>query len=62
MCKDEPSAPMAKFSWPGLALASLTNSAALLAGTLGWATKIDGEVDTMVSGVKSLTGSNGKLG
>ena len=62
MCRDEPKAPIAKFSCPGLDLASVINSLTLLAATLGWATRIDGEVDTMVSGVKSFTGSKGKRG
>src|SRR6218665_2314174 len=62
MCNDEPSAPMAMLSWPGLALGSAINSRMSLAGTEGWATRIDGEVATQVSAVKSLTGSNGSVG
>ena len=53
---------MAKLSWPGFSLANFTKSATFFTGKPGWATKIEGEVDTMVKGVKSLIGSNGKLG
>lgn len=62
MCSDEPTAPMAKLSWPGLALASAISSRTSFAGTEGWATRIEGEVATQVSAVKSLTGSKGRLG
>ena len=46
----------------GLALASAISSLMLFAGSEGWATRIAGEVETMVSGVKSRSGSNGRLG
>ena len=61
-CKDEPRPPMAKLSLPGCARAKASNSLRLLALRDGWATKMDGEVDTMVKGVKSRTGSNGNCG
>ena len=54
MCSDEPSAPMAKLSCPGLALASAISSRTLFAGTEGWATRIDGEVATQVSARDAL--------
>ena len=62
MCSDEPTEPIAKLSWPGLALASAISSFTLLAGSEGCATRIEGEVATSVSGVKSFTGSKGREG
>ncbi|MNT94648.1 hypothetical protein D3C72_2363830 [compost metagenome] len=53
---------MAKLSLPGRALASAISSRTSLAGTEGLATRIEGEVATQVSGVKSLMGSNGSEG
>ena len=62
MCSDEPTAPIAKFSSPGLDLARAISSRTSLAGTDGLATRMDGEVATQVSAVKSFTGSKGSAG
>ena len=45
-----------------IALAKAISSFILLAGTDGCATSMEGEVDTIVRGVKSLIGSNGNCG
>ena len=62
MCSDEPTAPIAKLSWPGFALASAMSSRTSFIGNEGLATRMDGEVATQVSAVKSFTGSKGSFG
>lgn len=53
---------MAKFTVPGLALASATSSRTLLAGNAGLAASRCGEYATSTTGAKSFTGSNGSCG
>lgn len=61
MCSEEPMAPSAMVYLPGLACTSETNSGMVRAGKSLRVTSTLGTLASMLMGVKSRTGSNGRL-